>query len=120
MEQHRIYPNRKIYNKLLQQATKEANNKNQKQSIFHTLVKHLSVNTIPTADFSFLKSLSLALSRWKSDFHQFRDTKLTVSDWAKNLLLYEDGRFAKDKMWPFYVLNFATRKKKPNQRRIFH
>jgi hypothetical protein len=71
------------------------------------------VNTIPTADFS--QKPFLGSSRWKSDFHQFRDTKLTVSDWAKNLLLYEDGRFAKDKMWPFYVLNFATRKK-PNQR----
>jgi hypothetical protein len=69
------------------------------------------VNTIPTA--TFLKSLSLALPGGRGDFHQFRDTKLTVSDWAKNLLLYEDGRFAKDKMWPFYVLNFKPEKTKP-------
>jgi hypothetical protein len=87
---------RRFYNKLLQQATKKPTIRIKKQqSIFHTLVKHLSVNTIPTADFS--QKLSLALSGGRGDFHQFRDTKLTVSDWAKNLLLYEDGRFAKIK-----------------------
>jgi hypothetical protein len=39
------------------------------------------------------------------------ETKLAVGDWAKNLVLHEDGRFAKDKMFGFYVLNYATWKK---------
>ena len=45
------------------------------------------------------------------DFGQFRDKKITVGDWARNLLYYKDGRFAKDRIWCFFVLDFATRKK---------
>ena len=45
------------------------------------------------------------------DFGQFRNKKITVGDWARNLLYYKDGRFAKDRIWCFFVLDFATRKK---------
>src|SRR5687768_966563 len=44
------------------------------------------------------------------DFGQFRDKKLTVSDWTRNMLYYKDGRFAKDRIWCFFALDFATRK----------
>ena len=30
------------------------------------------------------------------DFGQFRDKKMNVADWARNMLYYQDGRFAKD------------------------
>ena len=29
-------------------------------------------------------------------------------EWIQNLVYYYDGRFAKDKMWIFFALNFAT------------
>ena len=45
------------------------------------------------------------------DFGQFRNKKINVSDWARNLLYYKDGRFAKDRIWCFFALDFATRKK---------
>lgn len=45
------------------------------------------------------------------DFGQYRDKKLNVSDWARNMLYYKDGRFAKDRIWCFFGLDFATRKK---------
>ena len=45
------------------------------------------------------------------DYRHFREEKLTVSDWARRMLLYEDGRFAKDKFWGFFALNYATRQK---------
>ena len=45
------------------------------------------------------------------DFGQFRDKKITVGDWARDLLYYKDGRFAKDRIWCFFVLDFVTRKK---------
>jgi hypothetical protein len=95
----------------LQQATKEANNKNQKATINFPYVSQTPVSEYDTNSGLFSKAFPWLFPGGRGDFHQFRDTKLTVSDWAKNLLLYEDGRFAKDKMWPFYVLNFATRKK---------
>src|SRR5687767_15618654 len=37
--------------------------------------------------------------------------KINVSDWARSMLYYKDGRFAKDRIWCFFVLDFATRKK---------
>ena len=45
------------------------------------------------------------------DFLDYRFKSLDVSQWAKQLLLYEDGRFAKDKMWGFYTLNYRERRK---------
>ena len=35
------------------------------------------------------------------DYGQFRNKKITVGDWARNLLYYKDGRFAKDRIWCF-------------------
>jgi hypothetical protein len=35
------------------------------------------------------------------DFGQFRNKKITVGDWARTLLYYKDGRFAKDRIWCF-------------------
>ena len=45
------------------------------------------------------------------DFGQYRNKSLNVSDWARNMLYYKDGRFAKDRIWCFFALDFATRKK---------
>jgi hypothetical protein len=45
------------------------------------------------------------------DFNHFRKHKLDINDWINLLLRYEDGRFAKDKMWTFYVLNYRDRLK---------
>ena len=36
---------------------------------------------------------------------------MTVSDWARRMVLYQDGHFAKDKLWWFFALNYATRHK---------
>ena len=33
------------------------------------------------------------------DYKSYKDEKLDVGKWAKRLLYYQDGRFAKDKMW---------------------
>ena len=44
------------------------------------------------------------------DFSQYREGEETIEKWAKRMLLYEDGRFAKDKMWCFYVLNVSNRR----------
>jgi hypothetical protein len=59
----------------------------------------------------FAKAFPWLFPGGRGDYHQFRNTKLAVGDWAKNLVLCEDGRFAKDKMFGFYVLNHATQKK---------
>jgi hypothetical protein len=45
------------------------------------------------------------------DFNQFRDRNIDINDWVHILLRYEDGRFARDKMWTFYALNYRERLK---------
>jgi hypothetical protein len=32
--------------------------------------------------------------------------ELDMSNWAQNLLYYQDGRFAKDKLWCFFTLKY--------------
>lgn len=49
------------------------------------------------------------------DFKDYRETELTVAEYAKNLLYYYDGRFAKDKFWCFYTLNYCERRKNNGQ-----
>ena len=36
------------------------------------------------------------------DFGQFRDKKMNVGDWTRRMLYYQDGRFAKDRIWCFF------------------
>jgi hypothetical protein len=45
------------------------------------------------------------------DFSQFKEKDEKFDQWVKRLLYYEDGRFAKDKIWCFYALNVANRKR---------
>ena len=95
----------------LQDATQKNKNKNDKATINFPYIDPTPVNEYDTNNGLFLKAFPWLFPGGRGDFHQFRTEKLNISDWAKNLLLYEDGRFAKDKMWGFYVLNFITRKK---------
>ncbi len=52
-----------------------------------------------------------------ADIPETEDT--TVEEWAKYLLMYEDGRFARDKIWCFYALNYVQRKKNMEQGAFF-
>ena len=42
-----------------------------------------------------------------------------IERWIKCMLYYEDGRFAKDKMWCFFVLNYWQRKRNQKQGSYF-
>jgi hypothetical protein len=44
---------------------------------------------------------------------------MKVEDWARRLVHYEDGRFAKDKIWCFYALNFVQRRQNMKQGNYF-
>ena len=46
------------------------------------------------------------------DFSQYHHEKVDFDEWSRRMLCYEDGRFAKDKIWCFYALNVSNRKKK--------
>jgi hypothetical protein len=53
------------------------------------------------------------------DIKESRKDEIEVSDWAQNLLFYQDGRFAKDKLWCFFTLNYIYRRRNENQSRWF-
>ena len=53
------------------------------------------------------------------DFHDRKNRKVTVGEWAKRLMMYEDGRFVKDKMFSFYVLNYITRRRNQDSGNFF-
>ena len=54
------------------------------------------------------------------DIKDSRRTKISPSDWAHNLLYYEDGRFATDKLWSFFTLNYIYRRRNQSQSRFFY
>ena len=71
------------------------------------------VSEEPTNEYSgemlFCKAFPWLFPGGHGDFHSYREEKLTIMEWIQNLVYYYDGRFAKDKMWIFFALNFATR-----------
>ena len=82
----------------------------------HTTIQFPYASPEPINEFEEDNSLFTRAFPWLfpgglGDFGQFRDKKITVGDWARHLLYYKDGRFAKDRIWCFFVLDFVTRKK---------
>jgi hypothetical protein len=54
------------------------------------------------------------------DINEPRLHPIYVSDWAQNLLYYEDGRFAKDNLWSFFVLNYIYRHRNQASSHFFY
>jgi hypothetical protein len=53
------------------------------------------------------------------DICDYHKNDMKVSEWVAALLYYFDGRFARDKMWCFFALNFMTRRRNQGQGRFF-
>jgi len=49
------------------------------------------------------------------DIKESREYDIDIADWAQNLLFYKDGRFAKDNLWCFFVLNYIQRHRNKSQ-----
>jgi hypothetical protein len=82
----------------------------------HTTIQFPYKSPTPINEYDKENSLFTRAFPWLfpggcGNFGQYREKKLTVNEWARNLLYYKDGRFAKDRIWCFFALDFATRKK---------
>ena len=53
------------------------------------------------------------------DINSMHMEPIELDQWIRHLLLYEDGRFARDKMWCFFTLNYSQRKNVMNQGSYF-
>jgi hypothetical protein len=77
----------------------------------------------PIYEFSNTKLFCLAFP-WLfpggvGDIKECRRYELEITDWAQNLLYYQDGRFAKDKLWSFFTLNYIYRRRNYSQSQWF-
>ena len=83
-----------------------------------------STDTTPASEFTtpyfFTMAFPCLFPYGKGDFHINRPiTCPTLHDWAEHLLWYQDGRFARHKVWKFVVHNMIMRKRALEQSRYF-
>ena len=73
-----------------------------------------TIGDAPVSEYSEIKLFTLAFP-WLfpggiCDINEScRTHKVEIGQWAENLLYYKDGRFAKDPIWCFFVLNYIQR-----------
>ena len=53
------------------------------------------------------------------DFNDMKKNGSSVAEWGKRLLFYEDGRFASDDIFCFFVLNYITRRRNDSSGKFF-
>ena len=53
------------------------------------------------------------------DVKDFRERNLPADEWARRLIMYEDARFATDKIFCFYVLNYCVRRRNRSSSNFF-
>ena len=83
-----------------------------------------TVDSAPASEFTtpyfFTMSFPCLFPYRKGDFHINRQrTCPALHDWADHLLWYQDGRFARHKVWKFVVHNMIMRKRALEQSRYF-
>ncbi|XP_078350740.1 uncharacterized protein LOC144635515 [Oculina patagonica] len=73
-----------------------------------------------TTPFFFTMAFPCLFPYGKGDYHINRQvTCPSLHEWAEHLLWYEDGRFARHKVWKFVVHNMILRKRALEQSRFF-
>ena len=90
----------------------------------HTTIQFPYASPTPINEYDEENSLFTRAFPWLfpggyGDFGQYREKQMNVSDWTRNMLYYKDGRFAKDRIWCFFALDFATRRKNQLSRGFF-
>jgi len=88
------------------------------------LIPWPSTDTTPAYEFTtpyfFTMAFPCLFPYGKGDFHINPPiTCPTLHDWAAHLLWYQDGRFARRKVWKFVVYNMIMRKRALEQSRYF-
>ena len=83
-----------------------------------------TTDTTPASEFTtpyfFTMAFPCLFPYGKGDFHINRPvTCSALHDWAEHLLWYQDGRFARHKVWKFVVHNMIMRKRALEQSRFF-
>ena len=88
---------------------------NQHNKRNHTTIQFPYASPEPVNEYDQDSSLFTRAFPWLfpgglGDFGQFRNKKINVGDWTRNLLYHKDGRFAKDRIC-FFCIGFCSQKK---------
>jgi hypothetical protein len=78
-------------------------------------VSEIAQSEYDSTDNLFPKAFPWLFPGGTGDVLSYKDFTMDPDTWATTLLYYFDGRFAKDKLWPFYALNYIERRR--NQKR---
>lgn len=84
---------------------------NTNTSIDFPYVSELPVNEYDSTIKLFTKAFPWLYPGGVGDYNDYTDTTEDIDTWLERLVHYFDGRFAQDKMWCFFALNYANRRK---------
>jgi hypothetical protein len=77
------------------------------------------VNEYDTTEKIFYKAFPWLFPGGVGDLNDHREWKISATDWVARMLQHEDGRFASDKMWCLFALNYSTRRRNQMSGRFF-
>ena len=82
----------------------------------NTTIDFPYVSEIPVDEYDatikiFCKAFPWLYPGGQGDINDISDVEEDLDSWMERLLYYYDGRFAKDKMWCFFALNYAARRR---------
>ena len=70
----------------------------------------MAISEYGQTTYIFCKAFPWLFPGGLGDFSQYNEENWSFDKWSIWMLHYEDGHFAKDKMWCFYALNVCNRK----------
>ena len=103
---------------------REEETEDAQQGMERPVIPWPTTDTTPASEFTtpyfFTMAFPCLFPYGKGDFHINRQvTCPALHDWAEHLLWYQDGRFARHKVWKFVVHNMIMRKRALEQSRFF-
>jgi len=94
----------KIINDVLQETMEDSKEK------VNISVDYPQISEVPVNEFGDTKIFACAFPwLFPGGLGDVKDFGGNLSTWGKNLLFFEDGRFAKDKMFSFFAMNYISR-----------
>ena len=95
-----------------------------RRGVERPLIPWPTTNATPASEFTtpyfFTMTFPCLFTYRKGNFHINRPmTCPALHDWAEHLLWYQDGRFARHRVWKFFVDNMIMRKRALEQSRFF-
>ena len=82
-----------------------------------------AIKDIPVSEYGdvriFARAFPWLFPGGYGDIRDFPNSERVIPEWGKRLLYYEDGRFAKDKLFCFFALNYIIRHRNSTAGKFF-